>query len=142
MCDELFLVDDVEEGNPELSNDNDLYAGLKDEESSPPKMSDFDAASKRNQDSTYNSKETKSDDDAIAGGFHWPPVRNIPLPPTLTKLRNSYVHNKYTNYFDALLSSFLSFVPLKILKSIVGYSNLYAHQAMKASGKNDISGVR
>ena len=45
MCDALFLVDEEEEGKPESSDDNDSYDVLEDEESSPPKMSDFDAAS-------------------------------------------------------------------------------------------------
>ena len=135
MCYELFLVDEGEKDEPDSSNDDDLYYSLEDEESSLPKMSDFDAASQRNQDITYNSTEMESDNAAIAGGFYWLPVGNIPLPPTLSKHRNSYVRNDYTRYFDTPLSSFLSFVPLKILKSIAGYSNLHAHKEMKASGK-------
>ena len=116
ICDALFLVDEGEEGEPESSNDNDLYDGLEDEKSSPPKMSDFDAASQRNQDNTYNSTEMESDDASISGGFHWLPVGTIPLPHTLSKRRSSYVRNDYTSYFDTPLSSFLSFIPLKILK--------------------------
>ena len=140
MCDALFLVNEGEEGDPESSGDDDLYDGSEDEESSPPKMSDFDTSSQRNQDSTYNSTEMDSDAAAIAYVFHWLPVGTIPLPSTISKRRNSYVRNEYTSYFDTPLSSFLSFVPLKILKSIAGYPNLHSHQVMKASGKIKLVG--
>ena len=128
-------------GDPESFDEDDPYDGSEYEESYPLKISDFDAASQSNKDITYNSTATESDDSAIAGGFHWLPVGNIPLPPTLSKRIHSYMRNEYTSYFDTLLSSFLLFVPLKILKSIAGYYNLHAHQAMKASVKNDISGA-
>ena len=135
MCDELFLVDEWGGVEPESSDDNDLYGDSEDEESSPPKMSDFDAALQRNQYSTYNITAMESDDAAIADGFHWFSVGTIPMLPTQSKRINSYVCNEYTSYFDTPLSSFLLFVPLRILKFIAGYSNLHVHQAMKASRK-------
>ena len=135
ICDELFLVNEVEEWEPESSEYNNLYDGLEDEELSPQKISDFDLASHRNQDSTYNSTEMDIDDADISDGFHWLPVGTIHMPPTLSKRRDDDVRNEYTSYYDTPLLSFLSFVPLKILKYISGYSDRHAHQAMKASGK-------
>ena len=44
--------------------------------------------------------------------------------------------------FVSPLSSFLAFIPLKLLKSMVYYSNMYVDSVLMAKANNLISGVK
>jgi hypothetical protein len=62
-------------------------------------------------------------------------------PPDLSQ-RESHIDYKYIGCFKTPVSSFLSFIPLRIFNAFAVHSNMYAHNLMGTAGNNQISGAR
>lgn len=79
---------------------------------------------------------------ATQGGYRWSVLGKMGPPPNLSQRMPSHVDPSKKAYFKTPISSFLSFIPIKIFKAIAVYSNQYAHSVMDTEGSNKISGAR
>lgn len=62
------------------------------------------------------------------------------FPPTnLSNRIATHVDPKYTACFKSPISSFLSFIPVKVFNLFAVYSNIYAHEVMEKKKSNVIS---
>jgi hypothetical protein len=80
---------------------------------------------------------------AEGGGarFHRRAGQHIPPPRGKSNRGKSFVKPDSVGLFVSPLSSFLAFVPLKLFKSMVHYSNVHADSVMEQSGAQLISGA-
>ena len=88
-----------------------------------------------------------SEDDAgmnneTTDGFWWTTEGTLSPPTNISKRGHSEVRAERRGCFSTPLSSLFSFIPFKVFKTFVIYSNAYADHLMATSGKREISGAR
>lgn len=93
---------------------------------------------------TSNVEDVPEETTTEGGGsrFHWRAGQHIPPPTGKSNRGKSFVKPESVGLFVSPLSSFLAFVPLKLFKSMVFYSNMYADSVMEKSGTQLISGSK
>ena len=153
MLNILLQVDEGEEGEP-LDSDDDTEASSKDDLND-----DESTSSSKNEDNNFRLEETRkyflpwftednnstTDSRNTAGeneGFRWTSEGSLKPPATISQRGKSRVKPDRRGCFENPLSSFFSFVPLKMFRGICMYSNAYAHAVMRRTGKQEISGAR
>jgi hypothetical protein len=160
----LFVVHEGEDGDPmdsdtsddgkeedenkEDPDDDDLFVtteakqkeGSQVAEDEPAYLdeAELEAISQALCDDTSDDTNTGDDSDR----FRWRAGQHIDPPRGKSNRQPSVVKPESVGCFLSPLSSFLAFVPLKLLKSMVYFSNMYADSVMAKTGSKRISGAR
>jgi hypothetical protein len=132
----LFVVHEGEDGDPMDSDTTD-----EDENENKQEESDDDdelfvtTETKQKEGSQSYLGESITTDTEGSSRFQWRAGQNISPHPSVVKPES-------VGCFRSLLSSFLVFVPLKLLKYMVYFSNMYADLVLAATESNQISVAR
>jgi hypothetical protein len=133
--------DGDDERKEESEDDDDLFVTTASGETKRKEGSQTDEAKE-----SYLEEDTEttdlSEDTAGCPRFQWRAGRHISPPRGKSNRRPSVVKEASVGCFLSPLLSFLTFVPLKLFKSMVYFSNLYATQVMVTTSSKQISGAR
>jgi hypothetical protein len=151
----LFVVHEGKDGDPMDSNTSDDDDNERKEESEDDDDDLFVTMGKTKQKEglqenkakeSYLEEEAETTDvggDTKAGcpRFQWRAGQHISPPGGKSNRRPSVVKEESVGCFLLPLSSFLTFVPLKLFKFMVYFSNMYAASAIATTGIKQISGA-
>ena len=125
------LDSDDDDGVKEIVTSNPIQFGARHE----PEGAQFLLPEELHKSKTGGPKR----DDGLR--FKWRADTEIPEPVGISRDKTTTVKPEYTSFFSSPINSFLSFVPLKLFKTIVFFSNKYAHDVMSKNANNLISGA-
>jgi hypothetical protein len=141
----LFAVHEGEDGIP---YDSDSTTADDDDDEDENKEDDDDDGLLVNQgqrgvttreEETYLEEEVPTPD---CSRFKWRAGEHIIPPAGKSNRRPTVVKQESVGCFLSPLASFLAFVPFKLIKSIVYYSNIYADSVLAASNSSERAAPR
>ena len=136
----LMLIEDGEDGDPDDSEEE----GDMDEEDDDLHdiVAEFhDKIFQLQPDYREEGEKCESKEDCGNVKFRWRSDVHLNAPGGKKNYGDSKVKEEHVGCFVSPLSSLMAFVPIKIFKAMVYYSNLYGHSVMEKNNTNTISGA-
>ena len=143
--DELERVSELNESDDDMDDceKSDLDSTNNDQSEEEEDDFHFDLLRKYTFPQTFASEaDVDLQTEDTSHGFRWSSEGTLSPPTNLSKAGPSEVKAERKGCFSDPLSSLFAFIPFKMFKSFVIYSNAYANALMAASGKREISGAR
>jgi hypothetical protein len=139
----LFAVHEGEDGDP-MDSDTTIEESDDDDDDDDDWLITGEKKQKDGSEAVKESylEEAQSIDTRGSSRFQWRAEEPISPPRGKSNRNLSAVKPESVGCFRSSLSSFLAFVPLKLLKSMVYYSNMYAASVLEASQSVKISGAK